>query len=234
MVTHTTTSVNTATSEYAQTLGNGLRVLEYLREQPAGMGVNGVAAGLGLHRTVVYRLLGTLRAHGLLAQDGAGRYRLGAGLLEIASGVRTDLRATAEPRLAALADEVAATAFLTLAEASDAVSACVRAPRSAQLHVGYRVGLRHSLTVSAAGLAILAALPARHGERPAIARARRLGYAVTANELEPGAWGLAVALPIEVVPEGASVGVVAMTELDEHAVADAVRRAAADIAAHAC
>lgn len=218
--------VNKPGSEYSQTLGRGLRVLELLRAYPEGLGVNAVASELHLHRTVVYRLVGTLRTHGLLVQDGSGRYRLGLGLLEYVNAVRTDLRTAAEPLLSALADEVGATAFLTLAEDQDAVSASVRAPRQVQLHVGYRAGVRHPLNVSAAGLAILATRPAVHGERADVARARRDGYAVTHGELQPGAWGLAVGVSGELVPTGASIGVVALTELDTGAVATSVLRVA--------
>lgn len=219
-------AVNKSRSEYSQTLARGLRVLELLRERPDGLGVNAVAAELGLHRTVVYRLLGTLRTHGLLVQDESGRYRLGLGLLEYVNAVRTDLRTAAEPWLGTLADEVGATAFLTLAEERDAISANVRAPRQAQLHVGYRAGVRHPLTVSAAGLAILASGPAVDGERADVARARRDGYAVTHGELQPGAWGLAVGLSRRLVPTGASIGIVALTELDTDAVAATVLRVA--------
>ncbi|WP_091674338.1 IclR family transcriptional regulator [Amycolatopsis marina] len=223
MVKHATHGVNRPPSAYSQTLGRGLRVLEILRENPGGLGVNGMAAALGAHRTVIYRLLGTLRAHGLVAQEADGRFRLGAGLLELAGGVRADLRVVAEPRLAELADDVGATAFLTLAEGDEAVNTCSVEPRRAQLHVGYRVGVRHPLTVSAAGISILAARPPAAGERAAIARARERGYAITAGELEPGAWGLAVALPVRDGEAEASVGVVALTELDTERVAGAVR-----------
>ncbi|WNV82938.1 helix-turn-helix domain-containing protein [Umezawaea sp. Da 62-37] len=215
---------------YSQTLGKGLRVLEVLRHHPAGLGVNALAAKLGLHRTVVYRLLGTLRAHGLVMQDGNLRFRLGVGLIDLAGAVEVDLCTAAAPHLAVLADEVGATAFLTLADGGEAVSAYVVEPRRARMHVGYRTGARHRLEVSAAGIAILAARPALAGERAEVAAARERGYSVTSGELELGAWGLAAAVPVGAAPMAASVGVVAMTELDEQQVAVAVRRAASAVA----
>lgn len=215
-----------STSEYSQTLGRGLGVLELLRAHPDGLSAGTISAELGLHRTVVYRLLGTLRRHGFVVQDETGRYRLGLGLLEYVNAVRTDLREAAEPWLGALADEVGATAFLTLAEQQDAVSASVRAPRRVRLHVGYRAGVRHPLTVSAAGIAILATAPAVDGERADVALARTRGYAVSHGELQAGAWGLAVGLRRECVPAGASIGVVALTELDVDEVSAAVLRSA--------
>lgn len=216
-------------SAYSQTLGNGLRVLELLREHPRGLGVNAVATGLGMHRTVVYRLLGTLRAHHLVVAED-GRYRLGVGLLELAGTVRAELRQAAEPHLAQLAEDVAATAFLTLADRDEAVSICVVEPRNAQLHVSYRLGIRHPLTVSAAGLAILAGRPPQPGERAEVTHARERGYAVTTGELQAGAWGLAIPLPTSGGATDASIGVVALTELDADEVSSAVLRAVEAVA----
>lgn len=214
---------------YSRTLGNGLRLLELLRTHRHGLGVNAIAAELGVHRTVVYRLLGTLRTHQLVVAGQDGRYRAGLGLLELAGAVHADLRQAAEPQLTRLAEQVAATAFLAVAEHDDAVSACVVEPSNARLHVGYRLGMRHPLTVSAAGLAILAGRPHVPGERPEVALARSRGYAVTSGELEVGAWGLATALPNSSGHANASIGVVALAELDAAEVAPMLRRAAAAI-----
>lgn len=217
---------------YSQTLGNGLRVLELLRAHPRGLGVSAVAGELGMHRTIVYRLLGTLRAHNLVVAED-GRYRLGVGLLELAGTVRAELRDAAEPHLARLADEVAATAFLTLADRDEAVSICVVEPRNAQLHVSYRLGMRHPLTVSAAGLAILAGREPVAGERTEVTEARRRGHAITVGELQPGAWGLAAPLAGSTGHANASIGVVALTELDADEVAAAVSRAVEAVAGRA-
>lgn len=151
---------------YSQTFGKGLRVLAALRAHQDGLAVGTIATEVGVHRTVVYRLLGTLRAHGLITQESDGRFRLGLGLIELAGGVHTNLRQAAHPHLAALADEVTATAFLTLADGDEAISANVVPPRNSKLHVGYRAGLRHPLEVSAAGVAILAHAPHNHTNEP--------------------------------------------------------------------
>ncbi|SNR49098.1 transcriptional regulator, IclR family [Haloechinothrix alba] len=225
-----TPDVNAAGAAYSRTLGNGLRVLELLHHNPAGLGVAAIASALDLHRTVVYRLLGTLRAHELVVTTGDGRYQLGTGLVELAGTVRADLRSAAEPHLTRLAADTAATAFLAVADRHEAVGICVVEPPHAQLHVSYRLGTRHPLTVSAAGVAILAGRPPVPGERDEVTRARQRGYAVTAGELQQGAWGLATALPAADGPAEASVGVVALSELDTPATAEAVRAAAEAIA----
>ncbi|WP_187352058.1 IclR family transcriptional regulator [Allosaccharopolyspora coralli] len=215
---------------YSKTLGNGLLVLELLRHHRQGLGINAIATELGLHRTVVYRLIGTLRAHNLVTVGADGHHRVGLGLLELATAVRADLRRAAEPHLTRLAEHVAATAFLAVADQDDAVSACVVEPGNARLHVGYRLGIRHPLTVSAAGLAILAGRPAVEGERTEVTRARTRGYATTTAELEPGAWGLATRLPNASGHAGASIGVVALSQLDATTIAPTLREIAATIA----
>lgn len=222
--------VNGRPPGYAQTLGNGLRVLDILRGHPQGLGVNAIAVELGAHRTVVYRLLATLRAHGLVTRDTDGRHRLGISLLGLAAAVRTDLRSTAASPLSELAETVGATAFLTLAEGNEAMTVSVVEPRNARMHVAYRLGSRHPLTVGAPGLAILAGRPHLDGERAEVTTARAAGYAITVSELESGAWGLAMPLVDEAGWAIASAGVVALTELDLDRVVLAVRRALSVIA----
>lgn len=223
-------NVNGRPPGYSQTLGNGLRVLDLLRGHPQGLGVNAIAVELGAHRTVVYRLLATLRGHGLITRDADGRHRLGVALLGLAGAVRADLRSTAAPPLFELAETVGATSYLTLAEGEEAITVCVAEPRNARMHVAYRLGSRHPLTVGAPGLAILAGRPHADGERGEVTAARTTGYAITASELESGAWGLAMPLADERGWTLASVGVVALTELDLDRVVLAVRRALSVIA----
>lgn len=214
----------------SQTLHRGLCVLEVLAGHPAGLGVVELAKEIGAHRTVVYRLLGTLRTHGLVSQAPDGRYRAGLGLLTLSAAVHGDLRGAARPHLARLADALDATAFLTVGDGMEAVSACVVEPHLAGVRVSYRVGVRHPLTVSAAGLAILSARPAVRGERAEVAEGRRRGYVVTTGELQSGAWGLAAPLPRASWDTEACIGVIALTELDEARTAVAVNATARAIA----
>ncbi|MBX6722795.1 MAG: helix-turn-helix domain-containing protein, partial [Dactylosporangium sp.] len=62
--------------ETAQTLDRGLRLLHLVADVPAGLTVSEAATRLGVGRAVVYRLAGTLAAHGMLRRDQAGRLRL--------------------------------------------------------------------------------------------------------------------------------------------------------------
>ena len=108
--------------------------------------------------------------------------------------------------------------------------AAVCEPRSSDIHIAYRAGLRHRLDQAASGIAILAALPPRAGERDAVAQARERGWSQSAGELLAGATGVAAAVRI---PEGgvqASVSTVWIDERDEAAMAQRVLATAARIA----
>jgi DNA-binding IclR family transcriptional regulator len=207
-------------AESAQTLDRGLRLLALLADAPLGRSVAELAAELGVGRAVVYRLLAALEAHNLAHRAADGRARLGFGVLDLARRVQPLLREAAAAPLRALAEDVGATAHLTVADAGLALAVAVVEPSWTDFHVAYRVGSRHPLERGAAGRAILLGREQEPGE----------AYVVTAGELQRGAHG--VAAPVLGVPGlEASVGVVALSEMDSSAVGDRVVRAAAAVAA---
>jgi DNA-binding IclR family transcriptional regulator len=204
-------------AETSQTLDRGLQVLEILAQAPSGRTVAELAGDLGVGRTVVYRLLATLEAHLLVRRDGAGRISLGTGALRLAGRVVPLLREAALPALRRLAEDVGATAHLTVADAGEALAVAVVEPSWTDFHVAYRVGSRHPLDRGAAGHAL------------ASARGGGSHYVVSRGELQPGATG--VAAPVLGVPHvQASVGVVALGDLDVEAVGPRVEAAARDVA----
>jgi hypothetical protein len=207
----------TGRPETAQTLDRGLRLLHLVAEAPAGLTVSEAAARLGVARAVIYRLAGTLVAHGLLRRDAAGRLRLGAGVLHLARRAQPLVAEAALPALRRLAEQVGATAHLTIAEGHEAVALAVVEPSWTQFHVAYRTGSRHPLDRGAAGRAILAG------------RQGRWEYVTSAGELQPGAHGIAAGIP---GPDGldASVGVVTLGPLDPQVVGPTVVAAAAELA----
>jgi DNA-binding IclR family transcriptional regulator len=204
-------------AETAQTLDRGLRLLHLVADTPAGLTVTEAASRLGVGRTVVYRLVGTLGEHGLIRRDGSGRLRLGAGLLHLARRAQPLIADAALPALRRLAEHVGATAHLTVADGAEAVALVVVEPSWTAFHVAYRTGSRHPIERGAAGRAILAG---RRGEDAPI---------TTAGELQSGAYG--VAAPVLGV-EGleASVGVVALAPMDAAAVGQQVLETATAIA----
>jgi DNA-binding IclR family transcriptional regulator len=204
-------------SETAQTLDRGLRLLQLVAAAPNGLTVTEAAAALGVGRAVVYRLAGTLAQHGLLRRDTAARLRLGAGVLQLARRAQPLLAEAATPPLRRLADATGATAHLTVAEGFEAVALLVVEPTWTAFHVAYRPGTRHPLERGAAGRAILAG------------RSHLSGYVRTAGELQKGAYGLAAPV-LGVEGLEASVGIVALANLDESVAGPAVTAAAAEVA----
>jgi hypothetical protein len=88
-------------------------------------------------------------------------------------------------------------------------------PTWTDVHVAYRAGTRHALDRGAAGRAIV------------LGREGGDGWVSSRSELQPGAYGVAAPLPAGEV-EG-SVGVVALTDLDEERVGPAVVAAAGGV-----
>ncbi|WP_399128340.1 IclR family transcriptional regulator [Actinacidiphila sp. ITFR-21] len=144
------------TAETSQTLDRGLRVLKLLADTDHGLTVTELAAKLGVNRTVVYRLLATLEQHSLVRRDLGGRARVGLGVLGLAHQVHPLLREAALPALRSLAEDIGATAHLTLVDGTEALAVAVVEPTWTDYHVAYRTGFRHPLSRGAAGRAILA------------------------------------------------------------------------------
>jgi DNA-binding IclR family transcriptional regulator len=214
---------------WSQTLHRGLQLLRALAHEPSGLTITELAGRLGVHRAIVYRLTGTLSAHGLVSRGADGRYRLSAGLFELSRGVAPQWEAVAAPVLTKLAEETRATAHLSVASGGMAVALFVIEPRNASMHVAYQPGSEHALTLAASGRAILAGRPPQPGEPKAVAEARARGYAVSRGEIQPGVAGLAA--PIRLGEHAdASVGVLGFAEFDS-ATSGRVLRAAEVIAA---
>lgn len=202
-------------AEGSKTLDNGIRVLEVVAAHPDGLTMTEVARAAGIHRTVAYRLLSTLRSHRLVTQGRDARFRLGLGILELSSNLRSDLQSAAQPQLRKLAEDTGVTVHLTVLDGADAVGIALVEPPDSDLHVAYRIGRRYPATVGAAGLAILAGGKPTPGERPELATGRRLGYVASHGEIQSGAWGLAAPIPNGKGDAVASVGVIAFSALDE-------------------
>lgn len=208
-------SLATMAAETSQTLDRGLRVLRALAAAPHGLTVAALAEQVGVNRTVVYRLVTTLEEHGLARRDGTGRLHVGLGVLALARGLQPVLRELAVPVLRGLADDLGATAHLTIVDGGEALAVAVVEPSWTDFHVAYRVGARHPLDRGAAGKAILLGRTERAGTR----------VVETVGEIQAGAHG--VAAPVLGV-EGleASVGVVSLVDIEASAAGPKVLAAA--------
>ncbi|RJL30935.1 IclR family transcriptional regulator [Bailinhaonella thermotolerans] len=215
-------------AESAQTLERGLRLLRLLADDKGARTPTELAAALELSRPVVYRLLTTLQAEGFVRRDAEGRVHLGFGVLQLARSVQPLLRAAAMPVLRRLAEEVGATAHLTVAEGDDGLAIAVVEPSWTAMHVAYREGARHPLERGAAGLAILSLREAGHGGGDPLFGRAQAPYQVSHGQLQEGAHGIAA--PVRGLPWlEASVGVVTFTALDVETVAPRVVEAAGEL-----
>ncbi len=203
--------------ESSLTLERGLAVLQAVADSESeAPTISDLAAAIGASRAAVYRLLVPLAERGLVRREGS-RVRLGLGMLRLAARVLPQLRMVALPVLRTLAEEVGATAHLTVADGDTAQAVAVVEPSWTAYHVAYRVGARHPLNRGAAGRAIT--LPV-HGA----------AWITTSGELQAGAFGTAA--PVRGVPElRASIGVISLDKLDETIVGPKVVHTAAALTA---
>ena len=176
----------------SQTLARGLSALQLVAASPTGLTVQQLADQVGVHRTIAYRLLLTLAQFRLICKGEDGRYRPAAGLAVLGASFDRNIRQLSLPTLRALADDLGTTVSLLVAEGDQQVAVAVIVPSHVAYQLSFREGSRYPLERGAAGIALLACLPARPGERDLVARARERGWVTTFGEIEPNTYGLAV------------------------------------------
>jgi DNA-binding IclR family transcriptional regulator len=182
----------TTTAPGSQTLARGLNALQLVADAPAGLTVQQVADGVGVHRTIAYRLLATLSQFRFVARGEDGRYRPAAGLAILGASFDRNVRQLSLPTLRALADDLGTTVSLLVAEGDQQVAVAVIVPTQVAYQLAFHEGSRYPLDLGAAGIALLASMPARPGERDLVVRAREQGWVITHGEIEPNTYGLAV------------------------------------------
>lgn len=195
----------------SQTLSRGIRALEILAAADRNLSIDELAAALGVHRSVAYRLLRTLEEHGLVTRDAGGRLTLGTGLAALAAGVARDLQQLALPELNDVANELGMTCLLAvLVDTDEAVTLVSASPRQTVAVVSYRPGHRHPITRGGPGKAILLGLPdtawpaeVTEALRAEIAESRLRGYALSRDEVVPSLRSVAVPLTLPGQPPAA-------------------------------
>ena len=198
------TSVSTGAGSQSQTLSRGLQALELLAESETPLSIADLSAGLGVHRSIAYRILRTLEAHSLVMRDDAGRVSAAPGLAALARGVSRDLQSAALPELTILANELSMTAFIAVWDQHDCVTLVTVEPRHSRTALIQRPGTRHSFTAGAPGIAIQSVVTEEHWNRlapgqpyrPEARLARKRGYATSFGEVIDGVDS--VAAPISV------------------------------------
>lgn len=187
----------------SQTLSRGLTILELLAAAGSALAIDDVAAKLGVHRSVAYRLVRTLEQHRLVDRDPAGRIQLAAGLAALGAAVNRDLQAVAAGALTGAANELGMTCFLVVEDRGECITLLSVTPVRAVASVAQRPGARHPVTVGAPGRAILAILPEPEwpaavpaSVRDLVDEVRSRGYATSEDEVLRNVRAAAVPLPV--------------------------------------
>src|SRR6201988_3787374 len=140
----------------SQTLARGLSVLQVIADSGVGLTVQEVADHVGVHRTIAYRLLGTLSQFRFVAKGEDGRYRPAAGLAVLGASFDRNVRQLSLPTLRALADDLGTTVSLLVAEGDQQVAVAVIVPSHVAYQLSFHEGSRYPLNRGAAGIALLA------------------------------------------------------------------------------
>lgn len=202
-----------------QVVGRIAALLRIVSRKPEGSPLMEVVRESGLTRPTVHRLLSSLAAEGLLAQDtSSGHWVLGpeALLLGSVAAARFPVEDIARPSLRRLAEETGESAFFSVRRGSETV--CLMREegtfpvRSFVLHEG----VRFPLGIASAGIAIMAFLPAAEQDailarwdahagahaatqNEAVARGNltqthAVGYSVNPGLVLEGSWGMGAAV----------------------------------------
>ncbi len=202
-----------------QSISRAIKVLEALCQEKGEAGISELSRKVGLHKSVVHRILVTLEENEWVEKDeNSGKYRLGLGILSIRSSLmRHPLIAVSRPimmKLLELTDET-----IVLAVENKIGAICIEkleTPRSVKLTS--EVGRYFPLHAGATGIAILIGMPEerikshlfskpleRYTERTwtdphkvleRVLKLKELGYATITGEVDEGATAIAVPLVI--------------------------------------
>lgn len=148
------------TSSSVQSVDRAASILQFLAAD-GELGITEIAKLLGVHKSTAFRLVATLEGHGLVEKvAGGSRYRLGVGILRLASAVRgqLDIVREARPYLQRLADELGETANLVILMGSETLY-LDQAVGSSSLQMYNWIGRRNPAVSSANGRVLLNALP---------------------------------------------------------------------------
>ncbi|SDM36301.1 IclR family transcriptional regulator [Microbacterium azadirachtae] len=226
----------TTSGAQSQTLSRGIRILEILGDERGPLSIDEIAARLGVHRSIAYRLLRTLEDHRLVGRDAAGLVALGPRMAALAAGVAQDLQAEALPELTAVANELGMTCFLAVLDGAECITLVSVEPRHTVASVAQRPGARHPVTVGAPGKAILAQVPEAEwpDDAPAslhdeVAHSRLAGFATSHDEVIPTVQSIAVPLALRGQRPAAIAVVHVATDRTDAEIAIRLQRSAASI-----
>ncbi|MEA2329884.1 MAG: hypothetical protein QOH58_22 [Thermoleophilaceae bacterium] len=188
-------------TEISKTADQALAVLICIADRGPASATE-LAGTLGMNRTVVHRLLATLRRRGFVRKEG-NTYVPGAVIVRIAQDVEPALRSAGQRVLQQLAETAQETALLEIRDQKEAVVLDQVAGGRHLVSVRREIGERHPLHLAASGRAMLAFsskqvvnrcvadIPDADDVRRKLAEVREAGYEISHDELLEGVHGIA-------------------------------------------
>jgi IclR family KDG regulon transcriptional repressor len=193
-----------------QSLDRALTILDLFDEYTTELKITEISQKMELHKSTVHSLLKTLQLHGYIDQDTeTGKYRLGMRLLEKGQLLlqRLDIRTVARKHLSALTAQTGQTTHLVILDGKEGVYIDKVEGEKAAIRYS-RIGRRVPLHSSAVGKALIAFRDKHEIEAllrsykytaqtastivnkehllAELSKVREQGYAVDAQENEPG------------------------------------------------
>ncbi|GAB3650809.1 hypothetical protein GCM10027591_08240 [Zhihengliuella somnathii] len=165
----------------SQTLERALDALQALADG-RGRTSQELANELGLHRSIIYRILRTLEDYSLISRATDGRYLLGLGMAALAKSGMGDLEGQIDPVMKELSNVTAATAIFCGPQRSDVVVLASARPAQRPASVAVRTGTRFAMADGAPGMAILSLREPADFEPDEVALARQTGLVHTKGQ----------------------------------------------------
>ena len=224
-----------ASAAGSQTLSRGLSLLEAIAEYEQGLTIPQLCERVGLHRSIVYRLLRTLEAHNMVVRGADGVVTLGPNLLVLARSVSRDVQAAALPELTRLSQGLQMTAFIAVLTQDQVVTLVSVEPKVDGATLVQRPGSAHPLDAGAPGAAIRAQLGTAELAARGLAHPELLGdaaapYTKSRSQVLTGVSSIAVPLRVPGYA-AASLAVVFVGSEDDAGVASALHLSASVIEA---
>ncbi len=197
----------------SQTLERGLDALQMLADGQRRTSQE-LADALGLHRSVVYRILRTLEDYTFVTRAADGRYTLGIGGAALAAASLSNSDVRIEDVLKELAEATSATSIFCVPQKDQAVVVASMRPSQRSAAVAIRRSTRFPLAGGAPGMAILAGDGRQEYEADEVALARSIGHVHTKSSPFPGFE--AIAKPIR-LPDGQTASLAVIFPSGSHA-----------------
>lgn len=141
-------------------LKKSLSILEYLSEFSGWVSLRDIAAGTGLNKSAVFRILDTFATEGYIVRNQEGQYQLGYKWLSISRNqLNSDLLQVTRPYMEDLSKKLDMIVHLVVRDGDEGVYVDKVDLSSRSIRLFSKIGARLKLHSTAAGKVLLANLP---------------------------------------------------------------------------